>query len=341
MDDNLTKIDFNDILTSLQDLDHPFPPSLLRGFSDLNAFQLRKLLPIWVTLPPLRKVSLLEDLEDTMEKDTLVNYDQLAIAVLSDPDPKVRILAIRLLWEYDNPRIIPSITDMMLEDSDEAVRAAAANILGKYVYLGEMETISDTHKISVVRNLLEVLGGEDLPQVKQRALESLGYSSHSKVPSLIKTALQSGETLWMSAALCAISHSADEIWLPQVIENLDSTEHEIQFEAVRAAGELELTDALEPIASILEDEVADPEIRMAAIWSLSQIGGDVARNTLQGVLESIQDEDEIELIEAAFENMETGIGSESHKLLDFDPDENEEEDDLYTEADDDELEDFE
>jgi HEAT repeat protein len=338
MDSSLEQIDFTELLTSLQDLDHPFPPKLIRGFSDLSSHQLKKLLPIWVTLPSHRKISLLEDLEEILEKDTLVCFDQLAIAVISDPDPRVRILAIRLLWEYEDPKIISTVIDMMLEDSEEAVRAIAANYLGKFVYLGELESIPDTYKISVVRNLLEVLAGEDLPQVKHRALESLGYSSHPKVTSLINSALNSGDLLWVSAALAAISHSADETWEPQVLENIQSSEHEIQFEAVRAAGELELTSAVDPLAAILEEDDSDPEIRLAAIWSLSQIGGDFARDILQSLAETTEDEDELEILESAMDNLNSGLESPNYKLMDFDPD-SEDEEELFPE-DDDELEDF-
>lgn len=341
MDDNLHKTDFGEFLDALSDVNHPFPPVLLRGASDLSKVQLKKLLPIWATLPSARRINFLEDLEELMEKDTLVSFDQLALAVLSDPEPKVRILAIRLLWECEDTHIIATIVDMMLEDPEEAVRAAAANFLGKFVYLGELESIADTHKISVVRNLLEVLASEELPQVKQRALESLGYSSHPKIPSLITSALSSGETLWMSAAMAAISHSADEAWEPHVLAHLNHGDHEVQFEAVRAAGELELTSALQPLAEMLENDTVDPEIRMAAIWSLSQIGGDFARDLLHNLLNTTEDEDEIELIEAALENMETGIDPQGFKMINFDPDEDENEEDYDFEEDDvDEVEDF-
>jgi len=346
MEDNLQKSDFGEFLNALADVDHPFPPALLRGASDLSNVQLKKLLPVWVTLPPARRINFLEDLEDLMEKDTLVNFDQLAQAVLSDLEPKVRILAIRLLWECEDVHIIPNIVNIMLEDHEEAVRAAAANFLGKFVYLGELESISEARKVSVVRNLLEVLAGEELPQVKQRALESLGYSSHPQVPSLIHTALNSGETLWMSAALSAISHSADETWEPQVLTHLTHDDHEVQFEAVRAAGELELSGALEPLAAILENEVIDPEIRMAAIWSLSQIGGDFAKDQLHNQLNTAEDEDEIELIESALENLESGIDTQGFKMINFDPDAEDDEEDYYLDEDEeddddaDELEDF-
>lgn len=341
MDDDLERIDFTECLEALVDLSRPFPARLLRGFSDLSPVQIKKILPAWVELPSQRKISLLEDLEETLEKDTLVSFDALANAVLSDIDPKVRLLAIRLLWESDDTKLIPVIIEMMMEDQEEAVRAAAANFLGRFVYLGELESIPDTHKISIVRNLLEVLAGEDFPQVKHRALESLGYSSHPKIPSLIEGALKSGDTLWTSAALCAISHSADDNWAAVVLQHIANSEHEIQFEAIRAAGELELTSAVEPLSILLDDETVDPEIRMAAIWSLSQIGGDLARNTLVGTLEISQDDDEIELIEAALENLENEIDPQSFKLLNFDPDKDEEESDeeAFFEDDSDDLED--
>ena len=107
--------------------------------------------------------------------------------------------------------------------------------------------------------------------------------------------------------------------------------------------------SLEPLAAILEDEAIDPEIRMAAIWSISQIGGDFARNTLRGALDASQDDDEIELIENALENMETGIETQGYKLMNFDPDAADDDgddedslsdDDEYELDDEDDLEDF-
>jgi len=84
MDDAPITLDFNEILAALQDMSRPFPGKLLRGFSDLSPLKLKKLLPVWINLPSTRKVNLLEDLEVILEKDTIVNFDELAKAVLSD-----------------------------------------------------------------------------------------------------------------------------------------------------------------------------------------------------------------------------------------------------------------
>ena len=321
MDETPVTTDFNQVLAALEDVSRPFPGKFLREFSDLSPLKLKKLLPVWVNLSSTRKVNLLEDLEVILEKDTIVNFDELAKAVLSDVDPAVRVLAIRLLWECEDTTLVPTLIEMLFEDPDEAVRAGTANLLGRFVYLGELDVIPDTHKISIVRNLLEVMAGEDLPQVKQRALESLGYASHPKIPELIQTAIDSGDTLFVSAALCAIGHTADDAWEPTVMEYIGSADYEIQYEAVRAAGELELTSAIDNLVAMLEEDDVDPDIRLAAIWSLSQIGGDTARDTLSALLESSEDDEEIELIESALDNMDTGGERQNLKLLDFDPDE--------------------
>lgn len=346
MDETPITQDFNEILAALQDMSRSFPGKLLRGFSDLSPLKLKKLLPIWVNLPSTRKVNLLEDLEVILEKDTIVNFDELAKAVLSDVDPAVRVLAIRLLWECEDTSLVPTLIEMLFEDPDEAVRAGTANLLGRFVYLGELDLIPDTYKISIVRNLLDVIVGEDLPQVQQRALESLGYASHPKIPDLIKTALASGDTLFVSAALCAIGHTADDAWESTVLDFLGSTDYEVQYEAIRAAGELELSSTIDFLVAMLDEDAVDPDIRLAAIWSLSQIGGDSARDTLTALLESSVDEEEIELIESALDNLDTGGERQNLKMLDFDPDEEDDEElasddfsgDEFLEEEDDDLE---
>jgi HEAT repeat protein len=319
MAEELQKINFEEILTALVDQDRSFPAKLLRGFSDLSLSKLRKLLPIWVTLPPRRKVSLLEDLEEIAERDTLVNFEELAKGILSDPDPAIRVMAIRLLWETDDAKIVPTMVDIMFEDPDEATRAGAAGFLGRFVYQGELDTIPDSLKISIVRNLLEVMSGEDLPQVKQRALESLGYSSHPKIPALIQTAMDSNETLWVSTALCAMGRSADERWVSQVLEQIDSTDHEVQYEAIRACGELGIESSVDHLLNLLEEENVDPDIRLAAIWSLSQIGGVEAKEKLVELLETSEDDEELDWVEQALDNMEYSAESNALGLLKYKP----------------------
>ena len=222
MEEELERIKFSEVAAALKDTDHPFPPRLLRGFSDLFPRDIKEFIPIWQDATITRKISLLEDLEEITEKDTLVCFDEVAKAVINDLDPRVRVLSIRLLWECEDPKLVPTLIELMLEDIDEGVRSTAASLLGHFVYLGELEEIPDVVKISAVKNLLDVVLSEEVSQVRMRALESLGYSSHPKVPALIKAAYDSKENLWVACALCDLQMTnglnlSRRNWIPTIL----------------------------------------------------------------------------------------------------------------------------
>ncbi|MBA4383474.1 MAG: hypothetical protein C0410_01940 [Anaerolinea sp.] len=338
MVEELERIKFSEIAAALKDTDHPFPARLLRGFSDLFPRDIKEFIPIWQDTSISRKISLLEDLEELTEKDTLVCFDEVAKAVINDLDPMVRVLAIRLLWECEDPRIVPTLIELMLEDLDEGVRSTAASLLGHFVYLGELEEISDVVKISAVQNLLEVVNSEGATTVRLRALESLGYSSHPKVPSLIKAGYESKDNPWIASAVCAMGRSADDQWAEYVQKQLDSGDPDIQFEAVRASGELELATALDQLFTLVEDEEYDSELRLAAIWSLSQIGGREVKDKLQELLKESESDEEIEWLEKALENLELSASPEGLNFFDFKPPSDDDEDEDGDESEDEEYE---
>jgi hypothetical protein len=116
---------------------------------------------------------------------------------------------------------------------------------------------------------------------------------------------------------------------------------EVQFEAVRAAGELELSTSRGKMLSLLDAEVEDQELKLALIWSLSQIGGDEVKEKLDELLELAADEDEADWIEKALENLELSAagGLESFNF-DRDQDEDYDLDDEDYVDDEDGLDDF-
>ncbi len=332
MDENHEVVSFSEVLAALADTNTPFPPHLLRGFSDLSHRNLKELITVWNTLPDARKVGVLEDLDDLIEKDTLVNFDELAKAVICDPNPEVRVTALGLLWENEQPRIVPMLVNLVNHDPDEAVRASAASLLGRFVLLGELDGIAENLKNEIIDNLISISEGPELPRVKQRALESLGYSSHPEVPRLIRNAYETEDIPWVASALCAMGRSADDQWESHVLAKLNSPDTEVQFEAVRAAGELELTAAREPLLSFLDEEIEDNEIKFAVVWALSQIGGEDIKEKFDELLSDAVDDEEIEWIEKAIENLELS-SSQGLDMLDFSPDEDNEELDYEEDAD--------
>jgi hypothetical protein len=101
---------------------------------------------------------------------------------------------------------------------------------------------------------------------------------------------------------------------------LDSSEDDVQLEAVRAAGELELEKARKPILDLLKkpDEV-DFDLKSAAVWSLSQIGGQGVREKLERMSETAEDEDESYFIDEALDNLDFKEGTGALGIMDMTP----------------------
>jgi HEAT repeat protein len=297
-------ITFENVLKALLDKGKPFSPKFLHQFSDISEEDLESIKKIWDQIDTARRVSLLEDLEDLMESDSVLSFNDLAQLALNDADPKARAAGIRLLWECDDRRLIPVFIKIMVEDEDELVRASAAAALGLFVYIGELDHLPEKIKNLVVDSLLTVMRGSDTALVRRRTLESLGFSGNDAIPPLIEEAFSSNDDQWMASALFAMGRSADERWESNILKTLANPSPDVQVEAIRAAGQLELDSALEPLLEMLrEPENVDDDIKAAVVWSLSQIGGDEVRVVLNKLLEDIEDDDEADYIEMAIDNL--------------------------------------
>ncbi len=305
------------VLAALLDEQNVFPPAYLHHFSDLEGANLQSLRSIWPQVEAHRRLALLEDLEELAEADTLVSFDNVARMALQDTDPRVRAAAIRLLWEDEDARLAPIFIRMLEHDEDAGVRAAAAAALGLFVYQGEVEEIPEETLHQVEDSLLRVQAGPDEPLVRRRALESLGYSGREEVPGLIRAAYDSADTDWLASALFAMGRSADETWAPEVLRMLRYPKANVQLEAVRAAGALALEKSRRTLLDLLEEEAQDSELRAAVFWSLSQIGGEEVRETLERILEETEDDEEAEILEDALDNLSFTEDTGMYGLFDF------------------------
>jgi HEAT repeat protein len=313
------EISFPSILGLLADEEHPFPASLLYRFSDLDPNQLQEFSQAWPDIPPRRKRTFLEDLLDLNDVDTLVSFEELARSLLTDQDPQVRLPSIRLLWDCEDSKLIPTLVDILNTDEDLGVRAAAATGLGKFIYLGEIEEISEELLDEVEEQLLAATRSAADVLIRRRALEALGFSSHPEVPPLIEAAYARKETDWKVSALFAMGVSCDKQWEKQILANLTHQDEDIRVEAVRAAGKIPLASARPMLLDLLEDE-EDEDILNAIIWSLSEIGGEGVRDKLEELLDAEPDEELEEFLEEALENLDFTEGMSMFDLLDFDED---------------------
>ena len=306
---------FQSVLDALLDTESPFPPSHLYQLSDLDPLELAQLKEVWPRLPTWRRKALLEDAAELSEDDTLLSFLELGILAIKDIDPQVRVAAIRTLSDYEERDLIQVLLELLQPEEDEEVQAEAASSLGRFVYLGEIEELRPEVLRRIEDNLLNATMQSKSDLVRRRALESLGYSSRSEIAPLIEAAYRSEDKDWIASSLYAMSCSANDDWKPHIMAMLQSNLPLLRYEAARAAGELEIMEARPHLIDLLDD--ADENTRNACIWSLSQIGGEGVREILENLYEETEDEDELEYIESALDNLAFNEEIKLFPIFDF------------------------
>ncbi|MBI3359832.1 MAG: HEAT repeat domain-containing protein [Chloroflexi bacterium] len=266
-------------LLAVMDADEAIEGLDLTPFSDLIDSDLAEVEARWPDWPVRLRRALLEEVGDIAEDDFRVNFDALSRLGLDDPDAEVRATAISNLWESEDADLIPLFIQLMQNDPEAPVRAEAAKGLGHFVYLGECDELLPARARRVEDALLAVLAGVDDLEVRRRALESVAYSGRPEIIPIIEAAYRAQDEAMRASAIFAMGRNLDERWAAPVLAELRSDRPEFRYEAARAAGELELADAVGALAELTHDD--DLETQMAAIWSLGQIGGEQAQTALR------------------------------------------------------------
>ncbi|MCD4753368.1 MAG: HEAT repeat domain-containing protein [Anaerolineaceae bacterium] len=295
-------IEFDVVIQSLLDEQAPFPASFWNSFSDVNEIELQQLKEFWEEISEKRKTTLLQDLAGMMDYNFQVCFDDFAKFCILDDVPGVREAAIRLLYEYDRRDLIPVMLDILENDADDMVQAAAGTMLGNYVYLGELEELPRKDKTLIEETLLHMIEESNSVLVQRRCLEALSFSSRDEVAPLILAAYETGERDWIASALFAMGRSANPQWTPYVHRNLEHDDSDIQFEAIQAAGRMYLENSLPLLITLTEDvnSLSQP-IRMALAEALKNIGGEEGIQALHLLLKAAEDDEELDMIGSAIE----------------------------------------
>lgn len=329
----MAEITFQNVLDYLLDSKKDIPQNHLGYYSDLDPKSLRLFLDIWKSVKPERKLLLLDLLITHMDSDTLVSYEEIGKSLLDDSDSNIRARAIGLLAESNDPKLVNSFIKIFLNDADFAPRLEAATILGEFVLLGELEELNKDLQQEIEDALISVIRREDNLALQKRALESLGYSSRDEMINIIETAYQRSDPTWIASAIKAMGRSHDNTWNESVVSKLLDDDPRIRQAAAQAAGELSIQEATPIMLQMLEDEEEDDDVTSAAIWSLSQIGGEDARIYILNLLENTEDEDTIAFLEDAIENLDFNEDLNKFDFLDLDEDDFEMDEDELEEDD--------
>jgi len=312
------QIDFNEVIDALLDSATTFPAKYISRLSGLEDLELEQLSETWPLITPLRRQRLLEDMEALTDNSFIVDFDEVFKLGLGDENPHIRVTAIRGLWENDDRSIATRLLEILQHDPDTDVCAQAASGLGKFIYLGELRELDKNLYNRIIQLMIEIINGDGPEIVRRRATESLGFSSHHQAPALIETAYNKQKEDWLVSALIAMGRSANHQWIPQIIENLSHEDSLIRLEAAQSAGLLGAQETVSHLLQMIDDPEED--VKLAAIWALSEVGGLDARAALEGLIRNSRDENEIEFLEDALENIDFNEVNIDFHLLEISPD---------------------
>jgi HEAT repeat protein len=292
---------FGEVVNALLDQEQVLDPLYLYRLSDISQVDLSALNSIWGDIHLDRRRGLIEDLEQLTDTNHLLSFEPVFRMALKDDDEQVRFFAIRAIEVFDTDDLIPYFLSVLTEESSVDLQAVTASVLGKYIYRGELDKIGKDQQLEIEDHLLAVLENERPLDVQRRALEAISFSSREEVRDQILKAYRSDQEEWIASALFAMGRSYDHDYCDMVVDKLQHTSPKIRLEAVRACGELAIEDAVPIILDLLNDL---PEIREAAIWTLSQIGGEEVGPAIRELLDEEITSEEEELIQQALERLD-------------------------------------
>lgn len=307
---------FHQLLVQLSDSDLPIPIHLLPELSDLDREGTEELREQWRSIPVLRRRSIMAELGKLAEENILLTFKAVNCIALKDEDSDVKRNAIDNLWECEDPALIAPFINLLRSDTAPEVRAAAARALGTFVLLAEIEAFPTEIRLDIEEALLQSLHQAQDDSIYCSCLESLGYSSRSEIQELINQAFQTKEEHLVKSALLAMGRSSNNQWENQVVSCLHHPSPQIRSESATAAGELEIHTAVLELIDLLED--VNQEVKHAALWSLSQLGGTRATEAIISYSENVEDDDEAQFLEDALDNVTFVNGTPDLLILDFD-----------------------
>ena len=319
--------DLTKIFASLNDETKPLNFQLLRNFSDLSEPELAQFKKAWAGLSDNQRLALIQALVAMAEDNVAYHYNAIFVLALDDADSLIRALAIDGLWEAQQPQILDRLLQMIVHDDAVAVRAAAVLALNQFVIWGELGEIPSDLGARATEMLWDVYHNPLEPvRVRRRALEGLASSGRPGISRLIENAYHGDDLSMQSSALFAMGRSGLARWIPTLLPELSNETAALRMEAVRALGELEAEDAVDPMLRMLDVE-SDVEVRLAILEALGKIGGEKAKLALELAADS-EDEAEAEMAELALETLFAGVNDLSElidEVLGVKPDEPEEE----------------
>lgn len=296
---------FSDILSELRENNRELTYKEIQSFSDLSEENLAQFRQTWNLLSNKRKEMFFELLLVEFMSNTLMDFSEIALIGLNDEDPIIRRGSLKLLMDNRKSYFLDRLISISKQDPDTEVRLDAISTLG--YFLMDTDTAErGKNKAEKVLKTLESLMESPDKMTRLRVMEALAYVDHPSIIPLVYASLTSDIDAEIASGLRAVQNSLNRRWAANVIENLDHPNPDVQYEAIKAVGELQLKRARNRILRLLAQfDQLDDDILDATILTASQLGGNQVKEMIEMIEEIFEDEEDMaELFEEAKSNLE-------------------------------------
>lgn len=308
-DEQVEKPSIEVVIDVLKRQDDEIDETIAYGLSDLSTKDIEQIRPVWEVLDTTYRQILLQTLVDELQENYQWDYEAFCLMILSGTENTLKGSAIELLETSESFHVMRRLLEIAQSEVDVIIRAESVRVLGNFILMGELGNITE-EQIRPVYEFVFMLQ-QDITQnslVRARALESIAYYSDDRVESLIREAYFSEDDTLKISALIAMGHTADsDKWEETVLSELKNGTEDMQLEAVRACGELQIARSVRQLHRYFQD--AEREGQAVAIWALGEIGTKEAIRVLEqiaDIAEQEEDDEMLDLVEEAMGNATLG-----------------------------------
>ena len=299
-----SRTNFDNVLQMVRD-----DPKLVFGryarmLSDLSAEKAAKLGAVLEGLTPERRAAFYQGMKETHHESFEYDFSPIAKIGLEDADGEIRADAIEILGLEDSRETGARILDAARSDPSEKAQITAIDVLGQYMLEDDLGgTIPVDRK--KLREALEKLIENKSAAVRRAAVVAYAVSETKRVNEIIRGYLAGNDRDELIAALRAISISMNEDFSGSVLELLEHDDEEIVIEAIRAAGALQIKEALPALYEMISrfDRIT-PDLLLAAVGAVAEIGDESGMDVLETLGEAAVDMDD-EITEAVDDCIDT------------------------------------
>lgn len=253
--------------------------SSLRQLSGLNDSDLQFLKQLWASAGKERRLDIIVRLVKLSQENNRLDFSDIFTFCLNDSDSSIRASAVDGLANEEGYQYISPLLHLLDKDSSPQVEKAVIKALGRFALMAETGSISGSYVQKIYLTLLKVFESRTTPiEMKHLALEAIAPYSIPRIKELIKNVYRSNEPGSKASAIRAMGHNCDQVWIADLILELDNNDVEIRRSAVTSLGEIGDEKAFAHLLKVVEDE--DIQVQEAAIIALGETGGENARQIL-------------------------------------------------------------